>query len=110
MRVSTTSPWRLSIKACGSVVDSWVALLRFSPRRSAPVLVEQKPHLSGHRSQANVLGADQGDRVANARVDILDGQVGVVVANDLVEGDVSSTSSRTSCTAMRVPATHGLPK
>ena len=36
----------------------------------------------------DVLGTVQGDQVANACMDILDGLVGMVVANDLIEGDV----------------------
>lgn len=52
------------------------------------VLVKQESHSGRHRAQADVFCSHQGDCVSNARMDVLDGQFGIVVVDDLTERDL----------------------
>lgn len=52
------------------------------------VLAEQKPHSIHRRVQATVLCIGHDDCLPNAYIDVLDLQIRIVVANDVVKGDV----------------------
>jgi hypothetical protein len=58
----------------------------------------------------NIFCRNDVNGILDTRLDILNGQVGIVILNDFGKRKPFSDYSKTLCTGIRVPATQGLPK